>query len=197
MTKPIKWLCTQRRLRDVDNIYIILVTDEMSRLMTKPTKWHVHPAKTQMSLGIRPVWSESSLCAQWVAKDPSFLHADSDLSLRWAHNHFVGFVMRQLIYFLNNGQTFISSLKLVLSERKNNNKQAKLNIGSLFVNTCCMTLSICSKRGLVAQSDACPPGMRMVMGSILESNEIISTAILSLLLIQVGHLSVTDERMCT
>ena len=37
----------------------------------------VRPAKTQISLGIRPVWSESSLCAQWVAKDPSFLHADS------------------------------------------------------------------------------------------------------------------------
>ena len=37
----------------------------------------VHPAKTQISLGIRPVWSESSLCTQWVAKDPSFLHADS------------------------------------------------------------------------------------------------------------------------
>ena len=45
--------------------------------MTKPTKWHVRPAKTQISLGIRPVWSESLLCAQWVAKDPSFLHADS------------------------------------------------------------------------------------------------------------------------
>ena len=26
----------------------------------------------------RPVWSESSLCAQWVAKDPRFLHADSE-----------------------------------------------------------------------------------------------------------------------
>ena len=25
--------------------------------MTKPTKWHVCPAKTQISLGIRPVWS--------------------------------------------------------------------------------------------------------------------------------------------
>ena len=37
----------------------------------------VRPAKTQISLGIRPVWSESSLYAQWVAKDPSFLHADS------------------------------------------------------------------------------------------------------------------------
>ena len=26
-------------------------------------------AKTQISLGIHPVWSESSLCIQWVAKD--------------------------------------------------------------------------------------------------------------------------------
>ena len=44
----------------------------------------VHPAKTQISLGIRPVWSESSLCAQWVAKDPSFLHADSEDWSDWA-----------------------------------------------------------------------------------------------------------------
>ena len=50
----------------------------MSRLVTKPTKWHVRPAKTQISLGIHSVWSESSLCAQWVAKDPSFLHANSE-----------------------------------------------------------------------------------------------------------------------
>ena len=32
--------------------------------MTKPTEWHVHPAKTQISLGIRLVWSESSLSAR-------------------------------------------------------------------------------------------------------------------------------------
>ena len=40
----------------------------------------MHPAKTQtqISLGIRPVWSESSLCTQWVGKDPSFHHADSE-----------------------------------------------------------------------------------------------------------------------
>ena len=36
---------------------------KLSRLMTKPTKWHVRPAKTQISLGIRLVWSESSLSA--------------------------------------------------------------------------------------------------------------------------------------
>ena len=35
----------------------------MSRLMIKPTKWSVRPAKTQFSLGIRQVWSESSLFA--------------------------------------------------------------------------------------------------------------------------------------
>ena len=76
----------------------------LSRHMTKPTKWYVLPAKTQMSLGFHPVWSEPSLCAQWVAKDPSFLHADSKDSdqtgqiprLIWVFaghtGHFVGFV---------------------------------------------------------------------------------------------------------
>ena len=81
---------------------------EMSHLMTKPKKWHVRPAKTQTSQGICPVWSESSLCAQWIAKDWSFLHADSEDSdqtgwmprLIWVFAgrtcHFVGFVMRWL-----------------------------------------------------------------------------------------------------
>ena len=68
----------------------------------KTNKMTVRPAKTQISLDIRQIWSESSLCAQWVAKGPSFLLADSedwsdwadaqaDLSLRWAHSHFVCF----------------------------------------------------------------------------------------------------------
>ena len=33
----------------------------MCHLTSKSTKWHMPPAKTQISLGIRPVWSESSL----------------------------------------------------------------------------------------------------------------------------------------
>ena len=44
----------------------------------KTNKMSVHPAKIQIRLGIRPVWSESSLCTHWVAKDPRFLHADSE-----------------------------------------------------------------------------------------------------------------------
>ena len=57
----------------------------------KTNKMNVRPGKTQISQGINLVWSESSLCAQWVAKDPIFLHADSKdsdqtgQSLRWAH----------------------------------------------------------------------------------------------------------------
>ena len=44
----------------------------------KTNKMSERPAKTQISLGISPVWSESLLCTQWVAKGPRFLHADSE-----------------------------------------------------------------------------------------------------------------------
>ena len=50
----------------------------MSCSTTKPTYWPVRPGKTQISLSIRPVGSESSLCAQWVAKDQMRLHADNE-----------------------------------------------------------------------------------------------------------------------
>ena len=50
---------------------------QMSRLMTKPTKWHVRPAKTQITRKTRtaktlirlsgcPGWSESSLGAHFI-----------------------------------------------------------------------------------------------------------------------------------
>ena len=58
--------------------------EHVSRLTTKPTRWHVHPAKTQISLGMCSVLSEYLLCAQWVAKDPRCPHADSeDSSSDW------------------------------------------------------------------------------------------------------------------
>ena len=47
----------------------------------------VRPAKTQISLGIRPIWTESSLCAEWLAKDPSNLHADSEDSDQTGRMH--------------------------------------------------------------------------------------------------------------
>ena len=49
--------------------------------MTQPlhdttNKMSMRSVKTQISLGIHPVWPESSLCARWVIKDP-IIHVDS------------------------------------------------------------------------------------------------------------------------
>ena len=59
------------------SVWGILLTKYEPRHV-KTNKVTVRPSKSQISLGICPVWSESSLCAQWVAKDPSFLHADNE-----------------------------------------------------------------------------------------------------------------------
>ena len=63
----------------------------LSRRMTKPTKWPVRPAKTQISLAIHPVWPEPSLStwktyllsAQWRLWS-DWVDAQADLSLCWA-----------------------------------------------------------------------------------------------------------------
>ena len=58
----------------------------LSCSMTKPSKWPVHLAKTQISLCIHLVWSESSLSA-WrklgFFKLPTEHTATSDLSFCW------------------------------------------------------------------------------------------------------------------
>ena len=72
--------------------------------MTKPNKMACAHNKDRASAKS----DQSSLCAQWVAKDPTFLHVDSEDSdqtkqmLRLIRvfagykAHFVGFVMRRL-----------------------------------------------------------------------------------------------------
>ena len=68
----------------------------------KTNKWHMHPAKTQISLGIRPVWSVFAVRMQkaWVLSYPlsaqqitwsDWADAQADLSLRWAHMPFCWF----------------------------------------------------------------------------------------------------------
>ena len=64
---------------------------------------YLRPPKTHTSLGIHQVWSEYSLGAQWVAKAPSFLYADSEDSdqtgrmlrliwvFTWRTCYFIGF----------------------------------------------------------------------------------------------------------
>ena len=76
---PVAMWSPHLRKRELVALFVVYLGDRnLSRRMIKPTKLHVRPAKTQINLGIRPVWSESLLCAQWVTKDPIFLHADSE-----------------------------------------------------------------------------------------------------------------------
>ena len=82
----------------------------LSCLMRKPTKWVLHTTKTQISLGIHPVWSKSSL-STWRKLESLAIHwaysEDSDQTGRMPRLicvfagrtcHFVGFVMRPLIF---------------------------------------------------------------------------------------------------
>ena len=91
--------------------------------MTKATKWSVRPVKSQISLGIRPVWSASSLsvasaqsdqslrCPHENALDPwlslertaKTKTDENDLCLRWAHRSFCWFchAAAQLILILS------------------------------------------------------------------------------------------------
>ena len=77
----------------------------------KTNKMTVCSVKTQISLGIRTVWSESSLSAwrnlgslatHWAhSQDWSdWADAKANLSVSWANGHFVGFVMGRLNWVL-------------------------------------------------------------------------------------------------
>ena len=79
--------------------------------MTKPAKWHYPLANTQISLGIRPVWSvfDVHMKKAWVLIATHWSNSeDSDQTGRmprlifrqWAHNRFVGFGMRRLKFKL-------------------------------------------------------------------------------------------------
>ena len=61
------------------------------------------------------------MCAQWIGKDPSFLHANSensdkaDLSLPWAHMPFCLFVSFFLCLFLSFFLSFFDEMYIRIS----------------------------------------------------------------------------------
>ena len=87
---------------------------------------------------LRSAWA--SLCTQWVAKDPSFLHADSEGSdqtgrmprLIWVftgRSHFVGFVMLQLYHIIWPVCLFVILLIIIW---KRNNAIPLVNVQSIY-----------------------------------------------------------------
>ena len=61
------------------------ITYQLSQRMTKPTKWHVCSVKTLISLGICPVWLESSLSTWRKLRS---------LAIQWAHSEYSDLIWR-------------------------------------------------------------------------------------------------------
>ena len=109
----------------------------LSCLTTKRTKWPVCPAKTQISLGIHPVWSVfavrmkkhlmlsypfSALRRLWS----DWADAQADLSVRWVHMPFCWFchevahlctVMILNFWTEKSGQTVQTQIRLLQQEQ--------------------------------------------------------------------------------
>ena len=111
----------------------------MSCLMTKPTKWSVRPVKTQISLGVRPVWSASSLSA-WKKHGKDWLDwvdAQADLSLCWAHMPDCWFCCdAALLCLLNVKQSPYTDVSNVCAD-KNHKTGCKILICILIFNLKC------------------------------------------------------------
>ena len=86
----------------------IFMQEYLSHIVTKPAKWHVHLAKTQITLGMSPVWSDSSLSAGRKLG-----------SLATYYSHFVGFVMSRLICFQIELMKETVERSLEVEEKKN------------------------------------------------------------------------------
>ena len=105
--------------------FVTKALDDLSRLTTK---WHVRPAKTQISLGIRPVWSVLAvrMKKQWVLCYPlsalrrlgsDWADAQADPSLRWAQRSFCWFCREAAHLCPHSVVSCFSALPLVVGGR--------------------------------------------------------------------------------
>ena len=94
------------KVNEPSGLYIVKF---LSHLMTKPTKWLCAQQR------LRSAWAstqsdQSSPCAQWVAKDTSFLHADSEDSDQTGRMHRLIWVFagrKIILLVLSRGGSFL------------------------------------------------------------------------------------------
>ena len=104
----------------------------------KTNKMTVRPAKTQISLGIRPIWSESSLCAQWLLRTQAFFMRSAKTLIRSESSLGVHAILLVLSRCGSNikfytrcnqmGSNFISLFILKLKEENSSGKTAQCNL---------------------------------------------------------------------
>ena len=117
---------------------------KVSRDMTKPTKMTVRPVNTQISLGIRPVWSESSLSAKKLGS----------LATHCAHSEDTDQTGRMpRVIWVFDGRTLIL---LVLSCRISDcsGKRIDMLIRSMQIFNNCWTIILRYQVGFLLQTNA-------------------------------------------
>ena len=100
MTKPTKWLCAQQRLR--------------SAWVSAQSDQSLHCALNRKLKGQCFFMRQWRLWSDWA-------DAQTDLSLRWAHSHFVGFVMRRIIYGPSEDRVVCASCLFILPQSREEN----------------------------------------------------------------------------
>ena len=151
-TSSITYMNLVHVVEQADRIFsskIFLAKYEMGVSMTKQTKWLVSPVKTQFNMCIRTVWSKSSLCAQWVAKEPGLLHADSEDSVRlgrcpgWSESSLGAQFILLLLSCGSSNSIFQKRAKLGLNAREEllgeegNDSEDQVILTMLWIATSC------------------------------------------------------------
>ena len=131
------WWSTEKHFTGITWHLHQLLRRYMSQRTTNPTKWHVRPVKTQISLDIRPGWPVFTVCMTkaWVLSYPlstqqrlwsDWADAQADLRLRWAHMPFCWFchvlahiinLTQRLTMWQRSHHPLISCLLLLLTHR--------------------------------------------------------------------------------
>ena len=62
---------------DCNDVLVSFICWNRKYYIWKRSFWNVCPAKIQVSLRIRAVWQESSLCIFWIAKKEKVLHTEN------------------------------------------------------------------------------------------------------------------------
>ena len=160
MTKPTKWVCTQQRLRSA---WASALSDQSSL-----SAWrYLRSSATH--------WAHSKDGSDWA-------DAQADLSLRWVHTHFVGFVMLWLTYWSSRVLIYWLALHIqpicqTVGPLKQSAISLKLSNAPLHIIPQ-SGASLSANPGSLVQAPARPHTFMEI------NHEIISTAILPLPLIQ-------------
>ena len=101
-------------------------------------------AKTQIRLGIRPI-SSVFACAQWVAKDPRFLHADSEDTDQTRLHDQADLLGTQVILLVLSCSSSITNLPQIYQPH-----------AAMFTHTCCLPTSCSNVCPYFFSSNVCP-----------------------------------------